>query len=212
MRSVTNILLRTWFVIIQFLTVPPNFVFTRILHLTVERPHDFKIPHGTLIIANHQSKIDPFLISYHVGIKNWTSIVPIRYPVTPDYMNKHIMGFIICLFGGYNIGNTPLERLKKLVYTRELLRQKYSVVLFPEGKIVRDRDRVAEFQKGAHMLFNENYPLVFVRLTGLNRKHYLRFWKNKDKNIKLIYSKCYDETVDPKEKIEAMVSFFEKTV
>ena len=166
--------LKVWFVFAQLLTIPANFFFTRLLKLQVSRPAHFKIEHGTLIIANHQSKIDPFLISYHVGFKHLMSALPIRYPVTPDFMNRPILGLCISLLGGYNIGETPLERLKKLLFTRDLLKQGYSIVLFPEGKIVRDQDMVEDFKKGANALFNENYPVVFVRLKGLNNKHLLR--------------------------------------
>lgn len=198
---------KIWFVIAQILTIPANFILTKLLRLTVERPDAFTISHGTLIIANHQSRIDPFLISYHIGIRNLPATLPIRYPVTHEYMQKPFLGFCIKLLGGYDIGANHMERLHKLVFTRSLLKQGYSIVLFPEGKIVRDRDMVADFQKGANMLFNENYPVVFVRLTGLNRKHPVRFWKNK--NIKLSYSSYFDESVPKEEKIEAMVRFFE---
>lgn len=206
LKKIQKILAWVWFTCIQIATIPVNFILTKLLKLTIERPRDFHITHGTLIIANHQSKIDPFLISYHIGARNWKNIVPIRYPVTPDYMTKPIMGFIISLLGGYNIGSTVLERLQKLVFTRELLREKYTIVIFPEGKITRDSDMVDEFKKGAYALFNENYPVVFVRLTGLNEKHKFHFWKNT--RAKLSYSTCYDTTVTKEEKVNAMMEFF----
>lgn len=209
MTKMKRSLVKTWFIIIQILTIPANLFLTKLLRLKVDRPSDFKITHGTLIIANHQSRVDPFLISTHIGFKNLHHTLPIRYPVTPEYMHRPILGFCIRLLGGYNIGNDPLERLKKLIFTRSLLKHGYSVVLFPEGKIVRDRDIVADFQKGANMLFNENYPVVFVRLTGINSKHRLHFWKNK--TTKLSYSRYYDTSVPREEKIQAMVTFFNGT-
>ena len=207
MYAFYTVLLKIWFVCIQFLTVPVNFVLTALLKLKIKRPDNFKIEHGTLIIANHQSKIDPFLISYHIGIKNWTTIVPLRYPVTPDYMNKPLMGFIIRLLGGYSIGENSLERLQKLLFTRQLLKQGYTVVLFPEGKIVRDKDMIAEFQRGVHVLFSENYPVVFVRLVGLNEKHKYRFWKNTRAHFE--YSEFLGSDVPKERKVEAMMRFYE---
>ena len=88
---------KSWFTLIQFATIPVNYILSKLLKLKVVRPSNFHLEHGTLIIANHQSKVDPFLISTHVGKKNILNIVPIRYPVTPEYMNKKILGFFIRL-------------------------------------------------------------------------------------------------------------------
>jgi 1-acyl-sn-glycerol-3-phosphate acyltransferase len=189
MTKMKRSLVKTWFIIIQILTIPANLFLTKLLRLKVDRPSDFKITHGTLIIANHQSRVDPFLISTHIGFKNLHHTLPIRYPVTPEYMHRPILGFCIRLLGGYNIGNDPLERLKKLIFTRSLLKHGYSVVLFPEGKITRDKDMVNDFKKGAN-----------------NHKHRLHFWKNKV--TKLSYSTYYGPEVSREEKIAAMMLFF----
>jgi len=201
-------LLKTWFIIAQISTIPVNFVISTLLKLKVERPSDLRLTKGMLVIANHQSKIDPFLISNHIGIKNLRFVLPIRYPVTPDFMSRTFLGFFISLLGGYNVGRNTMERLQKLIYTRNLIKKGYSIVLFPEGKIVPDVNIVTDFKKGANMLFNENYPVVFVRLIGLNNEHKFHFWKNN--NTKLIYSKLYGSEVSKEEKIEAMIIFFDK--
>lgn len=203
-----DIFAKIWFSIAQLLTIPANFVLTRILKLKVSRPTGFKISRGTLIIANHQSKIDPFLISYHIGIKNWSTMIPIRYPVTHEYMELPILSFFIKLLGGYNIGKTAMERLKKLAFTRDLLKKGYSVVLFPEGKISREVEKINEFQRGAEMLFTYNYPVIFVKLTGLNDKHKYHFWKNK--STKFEYSEFLGVDVPAAKKVEAMMEFYQQ--
>ncbi len=201
-----RILAKTWFCWAQFLTIPFNILFTMLLKLKIERPNTFTIEHGTLIIANHQSKVDPFLISHHVGFQNLWKTLPIRYPVTPEYMNKPITGFIIRLLGGYSVGESSLERMQKLLYTRQLLKEGYTVVLFPEGKIVRDKDMVEQFQKGVHVLFSENYPMIFVRLTGLNDVHKYHFWKNSRALFE--YSDFMGRNVSPEEKVRVMLNFY----
>lgn len=201
-----NILLKLWFVCIQLMTIPVNFVLTRLLRITVKRPYDLRITHGTFIVANHQSKIDPFLITYHIGIRNWTNVVPVRYPVTPDYMERTILGFFIRLFGGYNIGTTVMERMQRLLLTRDFLRQGYTILLFPEGKIVRDSDMVADFERGAKVLFSENVPIVLVRLTGLNAKHKFHFWKNPSATLE--YSECLSPEMSIEAKINRMLEFY----
>ncbi len=194
---------KLWFVVIQLMTIPANWLLTRFFHLVIEKPENLVITHGTLIIANHQSRIDPFLISYHC---NLLTTSPIRYPVTSDYMERPFLGFYIRLLGGYDVGRSPFERLKKLVFTRDILKRGYSVILFPEGKITRDQDMVNDFKKGANMLFQENYPVVFVRLTGLGGKRKFHFWKNT--NAKLTYSTRYDSSIPKGEKVQAMAEFF----
>ncbi len=207
MKPQSQKILKIWFISIQFLTVPFNFALTRLLKLKAKRPPHLRIPHGTLIIANHQSKIDPFLISYHIGVRNWTKIVPIRYPVTPDYMSRPILGFCIRLLGGYNIGETVMARAQKLLFTRQLLRSGYTIVIFPEGKIVHDSDFVEQFKRGAHMLFSEPCSVVFVRLTGLNEKHKFHFWR-KDTRVTLTYSDCINASVPIEEKVAHLAKFY----
>lgn len=201
-----KVLLKLWFTAIQYMTVPVNFVLTILLNLEVKRPPNLRITHGTFIVANHQSKIDPFLVTYHVGVKNWTKIVPVRYPVTPDYMDKPMLGFCIRLLGGYNIGSSTIERMQRLLLTRDLLRAKYNILLFPEGKIVRDTDMVADFERGAKMLFSENVPIVFVRLVGLNAKHKFHFWKNPYATLE--YSEPLDPSMSIEEKTKRMMDFY----
>jgi 1-acyl-sn-glycerol-3-phosphate acyltransferase len=151
--------------------------------------------------------MDPFLISYHIGVKNWTTIVPIRYPVTHEYMSGKIITLFIKLFGGYNIGETPLQRLKGLTLTRDLLRKKYSVVIFPEGKINYTEQEVAAFRKGVEMLFSYEYPVVFARLTHLNRKDRFAFWRSSHR-ASIEYSRLFPQHSSKTEKINHMLTFF----
>ena len=205
-NNITEFLLKAWFIFIQILTIPPNILVTFLLRLKVERPKDFKTSHGMLIIANHQSKLDPFLVSYHIGIKNVLRTIPIRYPVDHAFMSKPILGFCIRLLGGYDIGGNTIDRLKKLVFTRNLFRRGYTVLLFPEGKIIRNSDQIDEFKRGASALFNENYPVAFVRLTGLNTPHRFHFWKKT--HAKLTYTTPINRDTPQNKKIDAMVKFF----
>ena len=202
-------LLRIWFCFIQFLTIPANFCYSRATNLQVVRPPSFTIENGTLIVANHQSKWDPFLISYHIGISNWFTIVPLRYPVTPDYMLTGWLRFFITIFGGYSIGHTPLQKLKGLALTRELLREQYSVVLFPEGKISYTTDETDVFQRGVEMLFSYNYPVVFVRLSKLNSPDKFYFWQKNRPTIE--YSNFLGSDIPAETKIKKMMEFYNLT-
>lgn len=157
----------------QFATYPLDWWLSRRIGLRVHVPNNFYVPRGTLVIANHRSLLDPFLVTYHLGSQNWFSVVPTRYPTKSSYARRRMLGTVIKALGAYDIGLTSIERAKKLLYTRTLLDRNYTVLLFPEGKIVDEGKLVDAFQQGAKILFAHDYPTVFVRLTGFNTDSFL---------------------------------------
>lgn len=82
-------------------------------------------------------------------------------------MSHPFFKYVLGSLGGYDIGENPIERMKKLLYTRDILRRKGSVLLFPEGRINKTGYiDCSQFKDGVAMLFYEETPIVFVRLTG----------------------------------------------
>lgn len=164
----------------------------------VTRNLKLKIPQGTLIVANHQTWVDPWFIGYFIGFKNSIRVLPLRFPVTSELYRRPILGSLIWIFGGFDIGLTPLERAKGLLYIRQLLEEKYIVIIFPEGKRNPDEDKM-EFKKGIHILAQGNNPLLFVKLENMKNLSSFKFWKS---NISLIFSEIIEsESVDEKTKI-----------
>lgn len=186
-----------------------NPIYMYLCRIRIIRPNNFHIPKGgVLLISNHQSKFDPFAITCGVGMKNFVnSICPTRYPVTSEYMRRPFLGRVISLIGGYDIGDTTVERMKKLLYTRELLvAKKQNVLIFPEGKINRTIDlSTEEFQKGVEILFRNNIPIIFVRLTNLNTITWLNFFKKTEKTIR--YSNILINATS-EEKMNKMIEFY----
>jgi 1-acyl-sn-glycerol-3-phosphate acyltransferase len=199
------------FIFLQYLLTPIfNRFYFYVFRICVIKPKNFSISkRGVLFISNHQSKVDPFIITGGVGIKNFIrSVCPTRYPVMSLYMQKPFTGKIIALIGGYDIGSTSFERMKQLVFTRDLLlHKKQNVLIFPEGKINKTIDvHHEDFQKGIQILFKENIPIVFVRLTGIHSITLSNFYKNFEKAIK--YSEVIDN-VSAEEKIKKMIDFYQ---
>jgi len=180
-----------------------------ILKTRIVRPVYFIPPRGTLFISNHQSKLDPFLITYHVGAKNYPVILPMRFPVMSSVMRIPFIGLCIRLLGGYDIKEKPFERAKQLLYTRELLRRGTSVLIFPEGRIARNGDHVEEFYKGIEMILMENIPLVLVRLKGLNRSRFRFFYRSSQTEI--IFSDSIKD-IPKEEKKRIIREFYGKDV
>lgn len=192
------------FLVAQLITYPIDMILTNLIGLRVYRPRDFSVPPGTLILANHRSYFDPFLVTYHLGFRNILAAIPVRYPVYSSFMRNYIFGIGLRALGGYDIGVTSVERAKKLLFTRHLLQKKRTVLLFPEGKIVRDGRVPEEFQRGAEMLFAYDYPVIFARLSDFNSASFLKPFGARNASIR------YSEVVrgDAVTKIARMTSFF----
>ncbi|OGM95876.1 MAG: hypothetical protein A2816_00085 [Candidatus Yanofskybacteria bacterium RIFCSPHIGHO2_01_FULL_39_44] len=140
--------------------------FQLIFRPQITRPQGLRVPRGTLIVSNHQSFLDPWLVCHYIPLKDVLTMLPLRYPVTPEYIRRPILGFFIRCFGGYDIGYTSLEKAKRLLYTRDLIHAGYTVMLFPEGKL--EKEGLGEFQKGVDMLAQEDIPLLLARISGIN--------------------------------------------
>jgi 1-acyl-sn-glycerol-3-phosphate acyltransferase len=120
-----------------------------------------------------------------------------RYPVSSKYIRNPI-GMLIRLFGGYDIGLTPLERAKKLLYTRDLIHNGYTVLLFPEGKI--NNQGLGEFQRGMDMLIQEDIPILLVRIYGMNARKVF-------KKVRLKFSNVITG-IGPEDKARQIAEFF----
>ncbi len=127
-----------------------------------------KIQKGSLLIANHQTKLDPWIIMDHLGPTSFTKILPIYFPVTNEYMSHPFWGNFLKLFGCYDVGATKREKMIALFYARELLRQGKTVFMFPEGKIIRKGNLTADFKKGIDFLVPYAKSVVCARIKDFN--------------------------------------------
>lgn len=107
-----------------------------------------------IIISNHSSKWDPFLILSALGWKNYLKLYPWRNPVTPLlYDNPWIRWFFVFLHC-YKI--EPKGELKEsLKETLEFIDKEYSIVFFPEGGRVK-YGKKAEPKKGIGYIFQHS--------------------------------------------------------
>lgn len=121
---------------------------------------------GSLVVANHQSPLDPFIVLAHMPFLAFLELLPIRFPVTHGYMSKKRWQ-ALRLVGAYDIGVTPREKMMGLYRARQYLRHEVTIFLFPEGKVNRT-GQVGELQRGLQFLMAENTPLMFVRLQGFH--------------------------------------------
>jgi 1-acyl-sn-glycerol-3-phosphate acyltransferase len=98
-----------------------------------------KLREGSLLVANHQSLVDPFFIVMSLPIHVYMRLLPIRFPTadwayTSWHFNPPFFPFLK-LLGCFTIGTTSTDKMRAMFYIRELLKQRKTVMLFPEGEI-----------------------------------------------------------------------------
>src|SRR3989338_54711 len=73
---------------------------------------------GILLVANHQSKSDPFIVLSYIPFSVFLRVLPIRFPVTHKYMGKAYLPYILKILGCYDIGETSRENMIGFLHTR----------------------------------------------------------------------------------------------
>jgi 1-acyl-sn-glycerol-3-phosphate acyltransferase len=177
----------------------------------VDCPTDLVIPDGTMLVSNHQHRYDPYLIYFHVhniNKKQKKSFKPIRFPAASVYMRMLFLGSFLRLFGAYDIGNTKLEKLHGLLLTRALLREKTTVLLFPEGRRIKKGEERGEFEKGVNMILKDEFPVVLVKIEGMNSFSWLNF--SLHPQVKVSFSNIIEAGLSFEEKICLANQFFNK--
>lgn len=130
---------------------------------------------GSLIVANHQWFLDPFMVLAHLPFFSFLALLPIRFPVKHKFM-RHKRWQWLRLVGAYDIGRTSRQKMMGLYRARQLLRRNVTIVLFPEGEVNRT-GQLGELQRGIKFLMAENTTVMFVRLRGFHRRDLGLLWE-----------------------------------
>lgn len=131
-----------------------------------------KIKKGCLIISNHQSMLDPFIILSNMPFRSFLKILPVRFPISHKQYRRVKP---VVLIGGYSIGRDKREKMLKLFRTRKYLEKGRTIMLFPEGKISR-QGSLLEFQQGITFLTDVTERTILVKLDGFYENRWYDFW------------------------------------
>ncbi len=147
---------------------------------------------GSLVVCNHQSKIDPFFILACLPFRVFMSLLPVRFPVLDEYYssswyNSKIFPFLT-LLGCFPVGEEGVDRMKSVFFIRSLLKKGVTVLIFPEGKLVKD-EKVEKLHQGINFFFKDAAEVVFVRIFGLNGVYHLEDVASSRSRI--VFSKVY---------------------
>lgn len=116
-----------------------------------------------VLYANHQSQIDPFLITASLPSRTITQLLPFRFFVNNSYLQGPRKALIYAM-GGFPAYPEP-NRTYGLERAKALLMSKQTVVIFPSGK--RTRERIAK--RGISELATD--PNVYLIPVFLDWKH-----------------------------------------
>ena len=133
-----------------------------------------------IFASNHKSFLDPWIICAAFPFRS--KFFPIIWLAAERYFKMPVIGFIIKIYGslpakrGIGLENS----LKETIYY--LKEKKLSIGIFPEGKIVFDKDKIDMFKRGIGYLFSTTkIPIIPIALSMDKRFNFsdLIIWKNK---------------------------------
>ena len=122
---------------------------------------------GSLLVANHQSLLDPFIILAQIPFRVFLRLLPIGFPTAHEWMDQPFRGQLVKFLGCYSIGSTKQERVRVMFHTCKLLRDGRTMMIFPEGE--RSEGAVGNFQKGIELFARYARQVVFIRMDGFTR-------------------------------------------
>ena len=134
-----------------------------LLGITIEGKDKISIKKPVLIIANHRSKLDPFIILSAMGWKNFLKFYPWRFPLAKSLAEKWWIKWPSWYIGCYQIeGRGDLD--KSLEETFRAIDKEYSIVFFPEGKMTL-KDEISKTKKGiGHICLKRDVYLLPVKI------------------------------------------------
>lgn len=141
-----------------------------LIRMTIVRSHmmrgdEHATGSGRIIYANHQSRLDPFLVCAALTPSEIIRALPFRLFVANYYFKNPFLAFGIRALGGF-----PAQAHPTLPYgldqARRLLETNQTIVIFPQGK--RTREKIAH--RGISVLAQEpSVQLIPISLNWQNR-------------------------------------------
>lgn len=129
--------------------------------------------HPIIIVANHISKIDPFLMTL-LPFSIFRRLTPIRFMTAEYYYNQWLIRQIIRSLGAYPIRKWAWTLEELLRPTMTLLKNKNTVMIFPEGKIVRTKMKEKTKLGFTYIISKIDATILPIKIEGLKRKNFFQ--------------------------------------
>lgn len=146
-------------------------VFAVFINLKVSREKEFSPERPCIVVANHQSHLDAFLIFSALPYGIFKKIRPAAFMTKNKYTDhwwKRLFTSPLGMFPAHENGKYPAG----LEMARTLMQRGYSLVMFPEGKIGSDREHTPK--KGTAVLAFETQKDIYPVRINWNKKGFRR--------------------------------------
>jgi len=157
MQTIQTIITDIVWIITYFLVWPIIHWIKPVKITTDQKVYDLKKP--IVIMANHKSIFDPWIISTSLPFKTFCKLLPIRILGTKDYSDPFlklvgkfgIVSFIYYIYGVIGIRKawTFEEKTEPLV---QAIKHKQSAFIFPEGGLNKD-EMIGNFRRGVPYIY-----------------------------------------------------------
>lgn len=142
-----------------------------------------------VIAANHQSRLDAFIITGILRPRLWSKLLPYRYITANQYLYSWGTGWILWPLGGFPAFPTKYEGWG-LEQAQKILKSGQTVCIFPEGR--RTRPHEEKPKRGISVL--ANWPNTYVIPIKLQ-------WHHKPRRVFVSIGKAYKAVGDTPDSI-----------
>lgn len=121
-----------------------------------------------VLASNHTGMPDPFIICYSIPILLSFKLTPYRFFITNRFF-KGALGFYLRAMGGFPSHEHPKLRFG-LEVAGEALSKHQTVVIFPEGRIMKSSIQEVEPKRGVSVLAKEKDIMIIPARVHWNRE------------------------------------------
>ena len=145
-----------------------------------------------LIISNHQTQSDPFIITPFLPIFVRFKLLPYRYLITDNYLKKRHLRYFLYLCGCFSTSKEKNNDVKPLKLAQEYINKNQTVFIFPEGRLNPSGkiDKSIPIGVGAIYLERENSDLYLLPVK-------IEYFEGR--KIKITYKKPFRHKMFPKD-------------
>src|SRR3989344_1730022 len=140
--------------------------FVRHLNIRIEMPEELRnlSKDRYLIVANHRKGIDPWVILFTLPYSTYRNLLSIRFFTANEYLDIWWLRPLLWIngcFRAYKVDNKISGVKGSLLFSD----QGYSLVIFPEGKMVFEQEHVKPKLGIAHLAKSRNFTTLPVHIS-----------------------------------------------
>ncbi|MEM3074338.1 MAG: lysophospholipid acyltransferase family protein [Candidatus Pacearchaeota archaeon] len=140
-----------------------------ILNQEITVPKNLKLKKSVLIIANHRSRTDPFLLA-QLPFSLFKKLAPVYFPTAEKYHKNIFLSFLLKSVGSYPIKRWGWSFDDIFDRTIRDLRNGKTTLIFPEGQIVRKGEKVKAKIGFLYLASKVNATILPIKLERKNNK------------------------------------------